>query len=168
MTECDVCKIMANKGAFHVVYEDGECLAVLHEAPASPGHTLVFPKSHCPIFEEVPDNILGHLFAVANKLSSAIFDSQEFQGTNVIVNNGISAGQELPHFMINIIPRRDGDNLNFEWTPFKRSDQELNVTQNILKTALQPKKPVEQPKPETQKMASPKTDLMAQRLRRIP
>ena len=64
MVNCDVCQIMKNKEAFNVIYEDEICLAILHESPAVPGHTLVIPKKHTTIIEELPDDIINHIFTL--------------------------------------------------------------------------------------------------------
>ena len=129
MTECDVCKIVNNKEAFHVIYEDEICFALLHESPAVPGHTMVIPKTHTTIIEELDDKIVEHLFVVCNKVSTILFDKLGAHGTNVIVNNGIDAGQDLPHVVINVLPRSENDGLDFEWTPKQSGQQVLESLQ---------------------------------------
>ncbi|MBN2422750.1 HIT family protein [Candidatus Woesearchaeota archaeon] len=134
MADCDICKIMENKKEFKIIYEDDVCIALLHESPSVPGHTLLFPKEHFPILEEIPDKITEHLFVVANKISMLLFELLKATGTNIIINNGTDAGQELPHFLINIIPRKEKDNLNFEWAPKKKGEDELKTTLSMIKT----------------------------------
>ena len=179
MRECDVCKIIENKDSFNLIYEDSICIAIIHEIPAVKGHVILFPKEHYPIFEEVPKKVINHIFKITNKISTAIFDSMSCQGTNIIINNGITAGQELPHFIINIIPRFENDNINFEWTPNKKSDSELDITQTIIKQALNAKKEIEQKKeitnsePEPIHIQNKQTnkvfiDQMTTRMHRIP
>ncbi len=131
--KCDICSILENKDVFKLVYEDDLCFAILHESPAALGHTLVIPKEHAPIIEEMGDDLVGHIFNVANKISTAIFESLGAFGTNIIVNNGIDAGQELPHMIINIIPRKENDNLNFEWSPKTASQEDLKFVLERLK-----------------------------------
>ena len=86
--ECDICKIVDNKDSFNVIYEDELCFAMLHEAPGNIGHAIVIPKTHFPIFEEVPDDILERCFLVANRISVAVFETLGAHGTNILVNNG--------------------------------------------------------------------------------
>ena len=134
---CDVCQILENKYAFHVVYTDEKCTAILHEMPSQSGHVLLFPNNHFPIFEDVPDSLLAHMFGVANIISSSVFDSLQAMGTNILINNGIPAGQELPHFLINIIPRKENDGLNLEWVPKKAPEGDLAAVAGMLKPMLQ-------------------------------
>jgi histidine triad (HIT) family protein len=138
MTECDVCNILKSKGSFKFIYEDEDCFSILHESPAIAGHALVIPKKHVPIIEELDDKTVEHLFIVANKVSSALFDSTGAHGTNILINNGIDAGQELPHIVIQVLPRQEKDGLNLEWQPKKASDAELKSIKNRLQLYSDP------------------------------
>ncbi len=133
MTECDVCKILENKKEFHLIYEDEICFAILHESPAVEGHSLVIPKKHIPIIEEADDKIVEHLFIIANKISTSIFESIGAYGTNILLNNGLAAGQDLPHIVLNVLPRKEKDNINFEWPSRKASENELKTTFSMIK-----------------------------------
>ncbi len=134
MTECDICKILENKETFKFVYEDDKVFAILHESPAVPGHTLVIPKKHATIIEELDDDIVQHLFKVANVISTALFNSLGALGTNILVNNGHDAGQELPHTVINVLPRRENDVLDIEWEPKKADENQLKTTLSMMQT----------------------------------
>ena len=105
MTECDICAILNNKEEFRFIYEDEVCFVILHESPAVLGHTLVIPKQHAAIFEELEDKIVEHIFIVCNKISTLLFDKLQVHGTNVILNNGHDAGQEINHVVVNVLPR---------------------------------------------------------------
>jgi len=150
MTECDVCEILKNKDSFKLIYEDDICFVLLHESPAIAGHTMVIPKKHATILEEIDDNIVEHLFIIANKVSSSIFDTLGAQGTNIILNNGHDAGQELPHVVLHVLPRKEGDGLNFEWPTNKAHDAELKTTQSLLKGTPTVSKPKNDPKPASE------------------
>ena len=43
---CIFCSIIDGAESAHIVWEDSETLAFLDIFPASPGHTLVVPKTH--------------------------------------------------------------------------------------------------------------------------
>ena len=132
MVDCDICKILENKTAFKFIYEDDLCFAILHESPAIQGHVIVIPKKHVAILEELDDNVVEHLYIISNKISTAIFDTLGAHGTNIIINNGTAAGQELPHVVINILPRKENDNIKLEWQPKQVSDAELKTTQSMI------------------------------------
>ncbi len=116
-----------------MLYEDDTVYAMLPEKPATLGHIWIIPKKHYPIIEQVPDYELSPLFKVANKLSSVLFETLKIQGTNLIVQNGIAAGQKFAHFIINIIPRKENDNLKLEWKPKQISEEEMSTTELKLK-----------------------------------
>jgi|SRR3989338_649508 len=136
---CLLCQIVADKIPSYKVYEDDLTLAVLDVNGANPGHCFVIPKNHYPILEQVPDNELSNSFIVANKISSAIFEVLKVQGTNIFVRNGIPAGQIVAHFMINVIPRRENDNINLQLTPKQLSEEEMSTVELKLKEQLKGK-----------------------------
>lgn len=133
MSNCDICQMIEKKESFRTIYEDDDIIAILHEAPAFSGHTLVIPKKHYRIIEEVPDEITSNIFNISNKISTALFESLNIQGTNILVNNGPEAAQSHPHFMVNIIPRTEKDGINFEWPMTQADFNKLESTAKFLK-----------------------------------
>jgi histidine triad (HIT) family protein len=117
---CPYCNIKENA---LIVYGSDKYIAMLSDAPVTPGHILLFPKHHYTILEQVPDDEIADLFAVANDLSVRLFEKMNISGTNIIVNNGVTAGQTVPHFMLNIIPRKENDGLDFQWPTKPVSDE---------------------------------------------
>jgi histidine triad (HIT) family protein len=134
MKECDVCKILEHKESFNVIYEDNDCFAILHESPSIIGHSILIPKKHATIIEELDDSVVQHLFIASNKISSLLFDGMGAHGTNIILNNGSAAGQELPHIIVHILPRKEGDKLNFDWPIKRASEEELKTAQSMIRT----------------------------------
>src|SRR3989344_5369816 len=133
MSTCEFCGIVQGAFESEQLYEDDKVLAVLHLKPAVPGQILIFTKEHFPIIEQVPDFIIGHAFAVANKLSIAMFDVIGAQGSNMVVENGNAAGQTIPHFSITLLPRHENDGLNLQWQPKKISDDEMDILSQQIK-----------------------------------
>lgn len=172
MSECPICALVQSKTL--TLFEDEDIVAMAAPEPSVPGHLIVVPKIHSPIFESVPDNVVKRLFSVANRISIAAFEAIGAQGTNLLVQNGLPAGQSKPHFLVNIIPRREGDNLSLEWQPGKVSEEDSQRAETLLKEASQglgkpPKekpKPLEEKKPEKIEMSE--SDYRFRSLRRIP
>ncbi|MFC1800904.1 HIT family protein [Nanoarchaeota archaeon] len=133
MVDCEFCDVVKGKEDAEIIFEDEKCTAVLHLKPAHPGHVLLFSKGHYPIMEQVPDYVVGHMFKIANKLSTALFESLNIQGTNIIVQNGVAAGQTIPHFVIHVIPRSEGDGLNFQWEPKQPGKEEVDKAIIVIK-----------------------------------
>lgn len=139
---CEYCELIEKKK--NILYEDDKLVCVLAEQPATAGHIMVIPKQHKPIFEMIEDSLAGYCFTIANKMSIALFESIKAQGTNMITHNGVPAGQEVPHFCIHVIARRQGDGLLFEWLPKKLSEEEMGQVEMQLKQELEKKKEVQQ------------------------
>ncbi|HJN56875.1 MAG: HIT domain-containing protein [Candidatus Woesearchaeota archaeon] len=175
---CLICQIVSNKIPSYKIYEDDMALAVLDVNGANPGHCFVIPKNHYPIIEHVPDLELGNLFSIANKISSSIFENLKAEGTNIFVANGIPAGQTAAHFMINVIPRKENDNINLQWKPKQLSEEEISTVELKLKEQIKnvemgSVEPTNKPGPlhektETSSFADDEDDYIANQLRRIP
>jgi len=173
--DCPVCEsIHSNEKK---LYEDDKVVALMSKRPCTEGHVIVMPKEHYPIIELVPDYIISHLFTVVNKISIAVFDAVSAQGTNILVNNGIAAGQEWAHFMVHIIPRKEGDELSFVWNPKQLSEEEMSTielnfkeeTKNIGVFEEEKPKPVSIDKKKKEEVRiEEEENYMINQLRRIP
>lgn len=129
---CDQCAILdAPNKPF--IYEDDKVFAMLAPQSAAQGHVLVMPKVHLPILENVADELMAHVYTIANKISMALFDGLHVQGTNVLICNGIPAGQESAHFMVHVIPRMPDDRLNFVWLPRQLTEEQMATIELQLK-----------------------------------
>jgi len=107
--QCIFCQIIAGKIPSKKVYSDDKCIAVMDINPATKGHVLLLPKEHYSIMPQVPDKEIGHLLMVSKYLSQIVLKTLKVSGTNVFVANGGIAGQRAQHFMLHLIPRKEGD-----------------------------------------------------------
>ncbi|HLC71548.1 MAG TPA: HIT domain-containing protein [Candidatus Nanoarchaeia archaeon] len=130
--QCIFCQIVAGKIPSKKIYEDQFCLAVLDINPATKGHILILPKEHYAIMPQVPDEPLAYLFTAAKKISQALLRGLKMSGTNIFIANGLAAGQKSQHFMLHLIPRKEGDKL-FELEE-KLVDSD---TRNKVKSAIE-------------------------------
>ena len=112
--QCIFCQIIAGKVQSKKIFEDNIAIGILDINPANPGHILLLPKEHYTIMPQLPEDVLSHLFMAAKALSNSLLRSLEVQGTNIIVANGVAAGQRAQHFMIHVIPRKENDGISFE------------------------------------------------------
>ena len=123
--QCIFCHIISGKVASKKVYDDKHCIAVLDINPANPGHVLVIPKEHYPIMPLIPDDIIQHLGIVSKAISHVLLKTLKAEGTTIFVANGVAAGQRAQHFMIHVIPRKEGDKIGLEIP-------ETKIAKNIL------------------------------------
>ena len=134
--QCIFCQIVQGKVQSRKIYEDEKALAILDINPANPGHTLLMTKEHYSIMPQLPDDEIAHIFMVAKSLSNSMLKSIDAQGTNIIVMNGIAAGQRAQHFMVHVIPRKDKDGVEFMLPQKTMSQEEIEDTGNKIIASL--------------------------------
>ena len=173
---CVFCQAVKGKTKLEKIYEDDKIIGVLHPRPASKGHIIVFPKTHYNILEQFPDYEVGDLFKKINKISVAAFEGVKAQGTNIIIQNGVAAGQEIPHTSVHIIPRIENDGINFQWKPKQLTEEEMSTVELTLKKEAESiggfqkeekKEPIKLEK-KPKKVLSDEENYLIKKLQRIP
>lgn len=134
--QCIFCQVIAGKVQSRKVYSDDLVIAILDINPANPGHILIMPKEHYSIMPQMPDEEVGHIFTVVKALSNTSLRALEAQGSNIIVANGVAAGQKAQHFMIHLIPRMKNDNINFQIPQTTIPEEELQRIAKVLSESL--------------------------------
>lgn len=98
-------KIIAGEIPANIVYEDDTVLAFLDIRPVHKGHTLVIPKIPSLDGLECDGATMAHIINVSQLIGRALKKSLPCDGINFIMNNGESAGQEVFHTHLHVIPR---------------------------------------------------------------
>ena len=125
--QCIFCHIVSGKVQSKKIFEDDSTLAILDINPANPGHVLVLPKEHYSIMPQLSEEEIAHLFMIVKTISNGALRALAAAGVNIVVQNGIAAGQKAQHFMVHIIPRKENDGLNFELPQKEISDEALEA-----------------------------------------
>lgn len=107
------------------LYEDDEVLVILDINPVEKGHSLVISKTAYPDFTDCPADRLGHMMEIAQKVDLKLRSTLGCDGTNILINNGPAAGQEIPHLHIHVIPRYKDDGQTFGFQKTKYADGEI-------------------------------------------
>lgn len=154
MTECLFCSLMQKKT--NLLFENDKVFVMLSPEPATPGHVVVLPKNHSPILELVPDFVVGEMFKVANKMSISLFEAFGAHGTNMLIQNGPSAGQKQNHAMIHVIPRMENDGIDLSWTPKPASEEDLTKTVSTINETTKSVGSFEREKPKPVELEKPK------------
>ncbi len=134
--DCLFCRIAAGEDAGHIVLEDEDFVAFLDIRPLFPGHTLLVPREHHVTLADLPDELVGPLFANAKLLSRAVPEAMGKPGSFVALNNVVS--QSVPHLHVHIAPRKPKDGLKgFFWPRRKyRSAAEAAETAEAIRATL--------------------------------
>lgn len=133
---CKICEQLKNGKK---IYQDNYVTAFLARDKAVAGLIQVATNKHHAIFEHLSDYEAGHVFAIANEISSILVNYLKVGGVNIIVNNGVEAGQSYPHFVVNIVPRTDNDGMDFTWQPKQLSPEDLKGVYEKLLSSLKEK-----------------------------
>ncbi|WP_422122720.1 HIT family protein [Planococcus sp. X10-3] len=116
MTNCIFCKIISGEIPSVKIYEDEHVFAFMDIMPLSKGHTLLIPKTHRESVYDLQGDEAAQLFSVAPKIASAIKETFNPEGLNLLNNNGAKAGQSVFHFHLHFIPRYgESDGFGAKW-----------------------------------------------------
>lgn len=109
------------------LYSDELCFAILDISPVNKGHALVISREPYATLEEAPLEVLERIMGVVRQLSQKMREQLEADATNIIVNNGPAAGQEVPHLHVHVIPRFENDGKGFGSHKMKYGEGELTT-----------------------------------------
>lgn len=104
-TTCPFCRI----DPAQVLLENALAFAFHDGFPVTVGHTLVVPKRHVASFFETTAEEQAALFDLVGKMRELLLQQHGPDAFNIGVNDGVAAGQTVPHLHIHLIPRYAGD-----------------------------------------------------------
>ncbi|MFT4283097.1 MAG: HIT domain-containing protein [Candidatus Woesearchaeota archaeon] len=152
-----------------ILLEDDDLGVICPENAFVKGHLIIAPKQKYVIIEEIPEQLIKKIFQVSNKLLSVLFDNLGCHGTNILIQNGLSAGQTNSQFSVNIIPRFEEDGLGLSWSNKQMSKQELEEVEHELKEAPKINKTLKIEKEDIVKAKEPiKESYLTKSLNRLP
>lgn len=102
---CPFCNLPPER----ILLETGTTLAFLDGYPVTEGHALVIPKRHVASIFELPPEELASLWSQVATVRKLLDEGYSPDAFNIGVNDGVAAGQTVPHAHIHVIPRRKGD-----------------------------------------------------------
>ncbi len=162
--DCAIC----NKQG-RVVYEDAEIMAILLSKGIKEGHIAISSKKHVNIISQVGDETIAKMYILAKKIAGA-YAALNTSSFNIVANN---RSDEEFHFALNLIPRSEGDNINFQWNPKQIPPEQLGQIFDMIKAI--PINPVESKKTEAKQAKKVEIDAdgqednyMLNQFRRVP
>lgn len=131
--DCIFCKIMAGEIPSFTIYEDDYFRVILDRFPSSLGHTLIVSKQHAENIFELNGETAQRLIPLAKKIAVALKAAYQFDGLNVLQNNGAASGQTVNHFHMHLIPRYENDSVRIGWTNAKLEDDAFEKALALIK-----------------------------------
>lgn len=90
-------------------------IAIVNLKPIVPGHCLVLSKRVTPSFTDLSPEEVADLWHTVHKISGPLQQHFGGEAMTLAIQDGVAAGQTVPHVHVHVIPRRDND--------FPRNDQ---------------------------------------------
>ena len=100
-------KIIEGSIPSETIAETESEISFLDINPCAEGHTLVVPKREVERFEDLDAEEAASLICFMVRIASAVTNCFGGIDYNVILNNGVLAGQEVMHVHFHIIPRSE-------------------------------------------------------------
>lgn len=116
--DCPFCEIVQGHDPdAREVYRDDHTVAFFPTEPSVLGHTMVIPRAHVPDIWHLTDDQAAQLSLTTLRIATAIRESLNPDGLNVIQSNGQAASQSVMHVHVHLVPRREGDRIGRIWPP---------------------------------------------------
>lgn len=123
--DCIFCKLANGDIPTNALYEDDIVKVIFDLGPASDGHVLILTKDHFDNIYSLDDATAAHIFQVAVKIADAMKVALDYEGLNIVQNNGTAAGQTVFHFHMHLIPRYENDTVNIEWKSGEADEKKI-------------------------------------------
>ncbi len=92
-----------------IILANDLAVAVRDGFPISPGHTLILPRRHVGSFFAATNDERAAMLALLDTAKEALDGEFHPDSYNLGINDGLAAGQTVPHLHLHLIPRYDGD-----------------------------------------------------------
>lgn len=109
--DCDFCRLARGiDRSAEIICQGPSWLAFFPVEPATPGHTLVIPRTHVEDLWKLTPNLGEALIAAVIKIGRAVDAAMSPEGMNLITSAGAAAEQTVFHLHLHVVPRwrRDG------------------------------------------------------------
>lgn len=106
---CPFCLVFNSNDEKRMLIQNELAIAIHDGFPISDGHTLIIPKRHVTSFFEITDDERDSLMSLLEKAKKALDQEYHPEAYNIGINDGVAAGQTVPHLHIHLIPRYESD-----------------------------------------------------------
>jgi histidine triad (HIT) family protein len=102
---CAFCGYVSGESECTFVAEDELATALVTHRQYERGGVIVIPKRHRETILDVEDAELASMYRLAKRLARAQERAFGACGANIFQNNGVKAGQHVPHVHVHVVPR---------------------------------------------------------------
>lgn len=108
-SENQVCPFCSGEISDSVFMESDHFYAIYNIAPILPGHSLIITRAHRESFLEFSEIELEELGVFTSGVIRRLMKVFKADAFNYSLQDGVNAGQTVPHFHLHVIPRREND-----------------------------------------------------------
>ena len=136
---CPFCEYIAGVRPCAFVSRNDRVSSFMNRTQYERGGLLVVPNAHRQTILELEVELLGSIYAEAQRLASAMARGLGALGVNVFHNSGVRAGQSIAHFHVHVVPRYESSE---PWRSFHEAEfdhkpvEELEEIADVLRSAL--------------------------------
>ena len=103
---CYFCEAVAGRTEKAIVEETALTLTLVNWKQYELGQVYVIPRRHAPTLFDLTDEEAAAVMRTVRRIAGALVRAYDPDGLNLIQNNGVAAGQQVPHFHVHVVPRR--------------------------------------------------------------
>jgi diadenosine tetraphosphate (Ap4A) HIT family hydrolase len=92
-----------------VLLAGSEAMALWDRHPLSPGHVLLITRRHIASWFEATEAERAEILRLTDDARQVVLRKHSPDGFNLGINDGVVAGQTVPHLHLHLIPRYRGD-----------------------------------------------------------
>ena len=89
-----------------IFLETSSSYGIVNLKPIVPGHVLIIPKRITPRLSDLTSEEVSDLFATVHRVGPVIERHYHGDALNIAIQDGVSAGQTVPHVHVHILPRK--------------------------------------------------------------
>jgi histidine triad (HIT) family protein len=128
---CPFCAIVRGEDrSVEIVCEDKSWIAFFPLEPATPGHTLVIPRTHVSDLWAARPPLVAELMSGVLRVGEAINSAIKPEGMNLITSAGKAAEQTVFHLHLHVVPRWTQDRFGRIW-PIEGRKYEDAALENV-------------------------------------
>ena len=105
---CGFCAYVSRAVDCAVIAEDDVAMAFVNHRQYEHGAALIIPRQHRETIFDITEREIARVYWLAKQVAVAAEAAFGACGANIFQNNGIAAGQHVPHMHVHVVPRFSG------------------------------------------------------------
>jgi histidine triad (HIT) family protein len=102
---CPFCEYLAGALPCALVTTGDTVSSLMNRTQYERGALLVMPNAHVATVLDADADLVADVYREAQRMARALVDMFAATGVNIYQNNGIVAGQTVPHYHVHVVPR---------------------------------------------------------------